>query len=133
MHTTIELLDLAKAAHNVSDYKLAQLLDVVPSAVKNYRAGRSHPDQAVCIRLAGLVSMDPDLVFCSVQADRASNETFKAQWARIADRLKAAASVVACALLSVAFSGSPDAHAQGRQPVSSEAPANFLASTVYTS
>lgn len=131
MHTSNELLDLVKTTHGIqSDYKLAQVLMVAKSAVINYRKGFSHPDQSVCMRIATLLDLDPDVVLCSIQAERTKDEVLSTQWARIADRLKAAASVAACALLSVVFSGSPDAHAQGREPVAGVAPAHI--STVHS-
>ena len=55
MQTTKQLLDRAKKVQGIeSDYKLAQVLGVVNSAVTNYRAGRSHPDDAVAAVMMAL-------------------------------------------------------------------------------
>jgi len=116
MHTTAELLDLAKARHSVSDWKLSSLLDVVPSAVKNYRAGRSFPDDAVAQRLADLACLDAGYVVACIHAQRAGSDQAKALWIGIADRLQKAGAAAAVLVAILGVSGSPDADAHAPHP-----------------
>lgn len=127
MHTTIELLDTAKRIHNVSDYKLAQLLGVVSSAVKNYRQGRSHPDERVCKKIAELIGADTDYVVVCIQAERSKNDEVKSVWMSIAKRLETASPAVFLLILSMlgGLTFTPDAHASAR--VAELAPAHISA------
>lgn len=105
MLTTDQLLDAIKATHDLpSDYKLAHVLGVQKAAISSYRKGRTHPDQEICQRIAALLGIDPDVVVCSVHAERASTAESRAQWERIAARLVASAGAAAAVVLSVTFS-----------------------------
>lgn len=107
MHTTAQLLDLVKAAHGLtSDYKLAQVLGVSKANISNYRNGHRHPETEVCLRIAELAKLDPDVVVCSVQAERSTTEISRSHWASIAARLATPATALG-AILSVAFLGAP--------------------------
>lgn len=98
MQTTKQLLDRAKKAQGIeSDYKLAQVLGVVTSAVTNYRAGRSHPDDAVAARLAELAGQDPSSVIAELHAERAKTPEVRQLWLRMANQLRhAVAAVMLC-------------------------------------
>lgn len=121
MLTTVELLDKAKAAHGVTDYKLSKMLDVVPSAVVNYRAGRSHPNDEIAERLAELAGEDPQEVVIWMQVERAKTDEGRKLWFSIAERLQRAG-VAAAVILSLGFwTGGPDggALASEAQPAQS--------------
>lgn len=121
MLTTHTLLDLAKQRNGIaSDYKLGLVLDVVPSAVKNYRKGRSHPDDLVAQRLADLCDLDRGMVVASIHAQRAANEDTRALWRSIADRLQQAGAAALAVILSVGLTASPDAGATPRAHAPSE-------------
>lgn len=111
VHTTIDLLDAAKARQGVSsDYKLALLLHVKPSAVGNYRHGRSHPDDEICGRLADLAGLDRGYVVACVHATRAlgcSPRTYEV-WFNVAGRLRASGSALLVTVSLGAFSGTSD-------------------------
>lgn len=122
MLNTAQLLDLAKTKNECSDYKLAKLLGVVPSAVTNYRAGRSHPDELVSSKLAELCGLDAAEVTVWIQVERSRDDQSRAIWNLIATRLEKASGVAAAVILSVLFSGGPDAGAQAKSGDSAVVP-----------
>jgi transcriptional regulator with XRE-family HTH domain len=112
MITTNELLDQVKTKLGLpSDYKLAQVLDISKSAITNYRKQTTHPDQAVCLRIAEILEVDPDVILCNVQAERTKDETLSTQWARIAERLEGLSSTALALFLALFVSHHPDAGA----------------------
>ena len=104
MSTTNELLDQACKRHQVTDWKLAQLLEVVPSAIKNWRAGRNFPDDLAAERLAVLAGREPTEAIARIHAERAKVPEVRRLWESIADRLSR---VAACVLAGVMLSGVP--------------------------
>jgi len=137
MHTTVQLLDAAKARLGVTDYRLSKLLEVSTSAIPNYRAGRSVLNTEVAIRLADLLAdslgMDQResrayVVACAEweRAQRAGNEQEEAMWElvagkftaaakKLATQAKAAAVLIAVGLFSLLFSGTPDGGAMASE------------------
>lgn len=120
MQTVNELLDAVKARHGIgSDYKLARFLGLTEGAVRNYRHMRSMPDELACVKIAGALDLDGDVLAAQVQAQRARDEETRAFWQRIAARLQAGAvhSALLAVLVGVGFFGSsPSAHATAAQP-----------------
>lgn len=107
MQSTKQLLDKAKKAQGIeSDYKLAQALGVVQTAVTNWRSGRSHPDDVRAAQLAEMAGQDPSSVIAELHAARAKTPEVRALWLRMAQQLRHAVALVmmACgvALLLVA-------------------------------
>lgn len=101
MSATNQLLDQARERHQVSDWKLAQLMGVVPSAIKNWRAGRNYPDDLAAVRLAELAGVDQAVAVARIHAERAKGDQARDLWQGIADRLsKVAACVVAAVILA---------------------------------
>lgn len=133
MLTTAQLLDLAKSKNECSDYKLAKLLGVVPSAVTNYRSGRSHPDARVSASLAELCGLDAAQVTVWIQVERSRDDQSRAIWNLIASRLEKVPAALAAVIFSVLFSGGPDAGAQASTLPSKLAPTNISELTAYTS
>jgi transcriptional regulator with XRE-family HTH domain len=103
MLTTTELLEAAKARQGISsDYRLAQILGVGRTAIANYRAGRSSPDDAVCIKLAELTGHDAGIVAVWMQAERSRDQSSRSMWEGIAARLeRAGLAAVAAVVLAV--------------------------------
>ena len=90
------LLDLIKNRHGLpSDYKLGLFLGVVNGSIRNYRHGRSYPDERVCQKLAAAAGIDADVLIAQVQAARCRNSETKSVWERIALRLQTAAATAA--------------------------------------
>lgn len=113
MIDTVTLLDAAKSrAALPTDYMLSKHLGVYPSAVQNYRAGRSQPDDVIAQRLAELAGMDPDYALACLQFSRAKTDSGRAAWLRIAERLKSAAATLFAAILAVLAVVTPDGGAQ---------------------
>ncbi len=121
MLNTAQLLDKAKAVQGVSDYKLSFLLEVSPSAISNYRAGRSHPDDRVAERLADLANVPKEAVAVWMQIERARNDQSRALWQSVASSLQRAG-VAAAVILSLGFwTGGPDGGALASEAQPSQA------------
>jgi hypothetical protein len=111
MLNTVQLLDLAKSRHDCSDYKLSFLLEVVPSAVKNYRSGRSHPDDRVVRKLAELTDLDAGQIAIWMQAERARDAESRELWTEIARRFEGLPTTALALFLALFISHHPDAGA----------------------
>lgn len=99
MQTTKQLLDRAKKAQGIeSDYGLSKALGVVPTAVTNWRSGRSHPDDSVAVRLAELAGQNAESVIAELHAARAKTPEVKALWLSMANHLRHAVAAVMLAL-----------------------------------
>jgi len=135
MIDTAALLDAAKSRHAIpSDYKLALILDVQPSAIGHYRKGRSRPDDVMAQRLAEMAGLDPSVVIAEMHAERAQTPEARAIWQGIARRLAGATHAGMLLILSVVvsalacISGGGDAQAA---TLHSAAPANLQPGSVY--
>lgn len=129
MQTTKQLLDRAKKAQGIeSDYKLAQTLGVVQTAVTNWRSGRSHPDDERAARLAELAGQSAEIVVAELHAERAKTPETRQLWMRMAMQLRTAGGAVAATALSATLliAGAPT---QARAATPS--PASDSASTVH--
>lgn len=101
MFSVAELLERAKAHANLgSDYRLAKVLSINQSALGNYRAGRSWPNDKILTQLCALSGDDVGVVVAQVQAARAADGPVRSMWLSVAARLQGAATT---AILSVCF------------------------------
>lgn len=110
MQTTKQLLDRAKKAQGIeSDYKLAQHLGVVQSAVTHWRSGRSSPDDVIAAKLAEMAQQDPLSVIAELHAARAKTPDAKQLWLRMASQLRHAVAAVMFAVgaAMLVIAGSP--------------------------
>jgi transcriptional regulator with XRE-family HTH domain len=101
MANIAKLLDKAKVIHNLpSDYKLALVMGVKQTTLKNYRDGITLPDARVITLICGLTGDDPALLAAEIEADRAKTDEARALWQNIARRLSlgAAAGITAAVL-----------------------------------
>lgn len=97
------LLDRIKSEYHIgSDYKLAQFLGVVNGSIRHYRHGRSLPDLRVTERIAFQLGIDPDVLWASFQAQRATDEHAAETWTRIARRLREAGHAAVMTLAGLA-------------------------------
>ncbi|MES2251103.1 MAG: helix-turn-helix domain-containing protein [Pseudomonadota bacterium] len=111
MQTTKQLLDRAKKAQGIeSDYKLAQHLGVVQSAVTHWRSGRSSPDDVIAAQLAEMAGQDPLAVIAELHAARAKTPDAKQLWLRMAMQLRhaVAAVMMACGVAMILLAPSPN-------------------------
>jgi len=95
MQTTVEFLDSVRAAHGLtSDYQLAKHLGCTPSAIGNYRHGKSKLDEAMACKVAADLKLDPGYVLACIAAERSSMPAAKAAWQRTAEVLGGIAAAV---------------------------------------
>jgi transcriptional regulator with XRE-family HTH domain len=96
------LLDKAKVIHKLpSDYKLALVMGVQQSSLRNYRTGKTLPDERVISKICELTGDDPALLLIEIEAERAKTDEARALWQNIARRLSlGAAAGIGAAILS---------------------------------
>ncbi|MDP1740097.1 DUF3693 domain-containing protein [Polaromonas sp.] len=97
------VLDSVKQAHKIgSDYKLAMFLGMGSGNLRNYRHGRSLPDEKACAKLAEALGEKPDLLVVEMQAQRARDDDTRQIWVNLAKRLQAGfANVKMLAVLAI--------------------------------
>lgn len=101
MISIANLIDSAKVSGRIeTDYRLAKIIGINQSALGNYRAGRSLPDERVLAQLCALSGDDVAVFAALIQAERARTPQGKTLWETIAKRLMDGA---APAILSVCF------------------------------
>ena len=103
------LLERAKARSNIeSDYRLAKVLSINSSAIYNYRAGLSFPNDKILTQLCALSGDDVAVLAAEIQAERSRSEEGKSMWLMIAKRLSGTAStaVMSVCLAIVLIAGS---------------------------
>lgn len=105
-----EVLDAVKARHGLtSDYKLAMFLGLGDANVRNYRHGRSLPDEKHCAKIAEALGEPPYVLIAEMQAHRARTTEARSLWEQLANQLRHAVAavmfVVGAAMLVIA--GSP--------------------------
>lgn len=101
MFSIANLLERAKEnARLESDYRLAKVLSINQSALSNYKAGRSWPNDKILGQLCALSGDDVAVIAAQIQAERAQSEEGKTMWLMVAKRLAGGAST---AILSVLF------------------------------
>jgi ABC-type phosphate/phosphonate transport system permease subunit len=121
MHTTLQLMDLAKErlalAHNLplpmTDYRLAKLMSFNERTVSNWRTGKSHISGEFAHKFALACELPEAYVYACIELERTSNESVRHILEAIANAFtaKAGAAMVAAMLL---FGGAPNqAHADG--------------------
>jgi hypothetical protein len=102
MFSVANLLERAKAkAHIESDYRLAKIIGINQSALGNYRAGRSLPNETVIEQLCALSGDDADLVAAQIQAERAQTPEARTLWLRVAARMAHATGLVNLSMMGV--------------------------------
>lgn len=95
MNTTIVLLDkYCETCKHASDSAAARALKVQPSAVNNWRHGRSHPDAESVERMCIAISESVAKWLPLIEAERARSPEAKRVWLRLAQ----AAAVITLAL-----------------------------------
>jgi len=72
-----------------SDYKLAQLLDVSPSRINQWRENHRPIPEETAILMAEKLEIEPAYVLCSLRYERSNSAAVKNAWKRAAKRLSA--------------------------------------------
>ncbi|CAN7303906.1 DUF3693 domain-containing protein [Acidovorax delafieldii] len=111
------VLDLARERHGLkSDYKLSLYLGIADGSIRNFRHGRSLPDERICKLLAEAAGIDPLILAAQVQAQRSKTDDARSLWEAIAERLQMAGAHALAAVFAVLFAmgiGAQDARAAG--------------------
>lgn len=98
------VLDAIKERHGLkSDYKLAIYLGITDGSVRNFRHGRSLPDERICGLLASAAGIDPLILAAQVQAQRSKTAEARSMWEQIAERLALAAHGATAAIFAAAI------------------------------
>ena len=108
MRTIDEVLDAVKARHGLtSDYKLAMFLGLGDANIRNYRHGRSLPDEVHCQKLAEALGEPPFVLVAEIQAQRARSTDARRLWEMMATQLRHAVAAVLVALGAVMLALAP--------------------------
>lgn len=98
------VLDAIKERHGLkSDYKLAIYLGITDGSVRNFRHGRSLPDERICGLLASAAGIDPLILAAQVQAQRSKTAEARSIWEQIAERLALATHGATAAIFAAAI------------------------------
>lgn len=96
---TTEFLDAIRARHHLtSDYQLAKFLGYRQATISRYRTGGSMMDEAMCLKVAEVLELDPGHVLAAIAAERAKPEEVKTAWSRVARQLAKVGCVALVAL-----------------------------------
>ncbi len=99
---TTEFLDAVRARHGLtSDYQLARFLGVKQPTVSRYRTGGGSFDEAMCLKIARALELEPGYVLAAIAAERAKPAEVKAAWSALAKRLAAAVGAAAIAIPAI--------------------------------
>ena len=130
---TADFLDALKARHNLpSDYAAAKFLGLTQAQVSRYRNGRDFFGDVVAMRVAELLDMPPGYVLACIHAERATDSAVAKVWTKLAASAKRGSATAAAVILSVLFSGGPDAGASASTRAGTLAPAHVVAvATLY--
>lgn len=132
MHTTLELLDVAKhqlaIEHGLtlpmSDYRLADLLDLDQRTVSNWRKGRSHIGAKFAPRFAEATGLAVEYVYACIEHERADSEEARSVLKKIAKRFAehGTAASILLAFLTLLLGATPRADAHPSQGVGALTP-----------
>lgn len=89
MTETQELLEAARAElGNVTDYRLAKVLEIPRQRMSEYVKGTENADAYACVRLAIVLNRDPLEVIAQVEAASARSQVKREFWARFPSGLR---------------------------------------------
>lgn len=111
MNTATRLLDAARARHQATDYRLAQILAVPRSKVSEWRSGKQPLPDHQAVHLAKLAGMDPAETLVNLHLEKAAPD-LRPIWEQIARRTTPAALLLALSTLAP----SPFGHVQAPTP-----------------
>ncbi len=99
MQTTVQFLDAVRVRHELtSDYQLAKFLGVPQTSISSYRTGRSMMDEAMCLKIAAALAIEPGEVLVAIAFEREKRAEVKSAWQRVAQRLASVAGAVVLGL-----------------------------------
>lgn len=85
MKTTVEILDAVRAARQLtSDYQLAALLETSTQRISNWRNGRHTMDNAMGVKVAGIIGREPLEIIAILEAERATTTELRKFWRTVA-------------------------------------------------
>jgi plasmid maintenance system antidote protein VapI len=101
MDTTRELLDKVKEKFDLSsDNKLAQKIGISRERISRYRHTSGALGADAAVKVAQLLEIDPGYVLACMEAERTDSEAARAEWHKLADRVKPLGVVAALLLLA---------------------------------
>ena len=131
MHTTLELIELAKQRlalrHALSlpmtDYRFGKLLKLRQGTVSNWRTGKTTIDKGYADMFADACELPAEYVMACIEHERTDDPKIRRIYENIADRFKAGCVVAAILAAGMAFAPSP---AQALASVSKDSAADPL-------
>jgi len=102
MNTKTLLTAIKDANGGASDYAVAKLLGVAKQNVSAWKNGKAFMSDAVGIRAAELLGLDPDIVLLDLHIEREAGNVTSPVWKSIRDRLEMAAAPAVVGLLGYA-------------------------------
>lgn len=86
--TTYYLDQIAKLTETGSDYAVAKLLGISGSRICNYRNGRAHFDDMICLKVANILQIELTEVIASANYQREKDKNKKAFWLKAFNNVK---------------------------------------------
>ncbi|MFM0206931.1 DUF3693 domain-containing protein [Paraburkholderia sediminicola] len=127
MKTTIQYLDAVKKKLDLpSDYAAAKALGVTRAAVSRYRNSLGTFDEAVAMRAAEILNVDPLEVISACKAESAHDERIRKVWVNIWGKATGAATTVAVTVFIAGLAAAPSPARSA--PVSAESATLYLMS-----
>lgn len=99
-----------------SDYKVAKTLGFNPNTISNYRANGTPMDEAIALKVAHALEIDPAIILADQAMERAKNDEARSAWAEILQRLGGVAAGLLIAVGAAAPSPAPAAQASSSNP-----------------
>lgn len=100
---TVNFLDAIKTRYRLpSDYALAHFLGVSKAVISSYRVRKSRLDDAIALKVAKLLELDPGYVAACIHAERARRDDVREMWQKTANALKRSGGAVLVCLLFTA-------------------------------
>lgn len=115
--TTIEFLDALRNRYECSDYALREKIGVTQTAISSYRTGKTHFDDAVSLKVAELLDLEPGYVLSCIHAERTKRPEVKAVWEKMAKSLAAGIAALMVSTTPTQTNASPAPSGDGASSV----------------
>ncbi len=131
MQTTREFIEAIRAKHDgCSYYRVTQILEVVPSAIRRWRSGQGGFANDVGLRVAKELNLSPAYVLACLESEREQSAEVRPVWAAIAKKFAGKSAGILVAGF-VALGGAHDAQALENKGFALPYPAEASSPSLY--